>query len=133
MQDASDIFRARWSPQLHQEAQALRNALPALVGALASEAGIIAAWMAQRLTDALRAIETILPDQDFTAAIWKSPASPRSKCRKRPPDTKRRSSNRLFVVLHQHFERHVQPLAAVQEGQFNQRRRRRHMRADIPQ
>jgi glycosyltransferase involved in cell wall biosynthesis len=68
MQDASDIFRARWSPLLHQEAQAFRNALPALVGAMASETGIIAAWMAQRLTEALRAIETILPGQDFAEA-----------------------------------------------------------------
>jgi hypothetical protein len=68
MADAVDIFRARWLPLLEQEARAFRAVLPALVGALAGETGLVAGWMARHLTDALRAIETILPEEDFSAA-----------------------------------------------------------------
>lgn len=68
MADAVGIFRARWLPLLEQEARALSAALPALVGAMASESGLVAGGMAGHLTGALRAVETLLPEQDFSAA-----------------------------------------------------------------
>jgi hypothetical protein len=69
MRDAGHIFRARWPSLLVQEATAFRRALPALVGAIAREGGMIAGWMAGRLREAVQAIEAVLPEQDFSAAL----------------------------------------------------------------
>jgi hypothetical protein len=66
MARAQAIFRARWSALLHQEAASFRLALPRLITEMAASDGVAAGWMARQLTDAIRAVETILPEQDFT-------------------------------------------------------------------
>lgn len=68
MADAVEIFRARWHPALAREAASLRAHLPGLMNALAGADPLSAAWLARHLADALRAIETILPEEDFTLA-----------------------------------------------------------------
>lgn len=60
------IFRDRWGPLLRREAVEFRAALPRLIGAMGCERGAVAVWMAQQLTDSVRAVETILPELDFT-------------------------------------------------------------------
>ncbi len=66
MADAIAIFRARWLPALQREAAALRAYLPSLIAGLASADPLPTAWLAAHLTEAIRAVETILPEEDFT-------------------------------------------------------------------
>ncbi|MBN8891106.1 MAG: glycosyltransferase family 2 protein [Rhodospirillales bacterium] len=68
MRLAGAVFRARWLPALRQEAAALRAQLPALTARLATLDPTLAHWLARGLADAVRGVETILPDEDFTAA-----------------------------------------------------------------
>jgi hypothetical protein len=68
MADAVEIFRARWLPAMQREAASLRAHLPGLIGALSGADTLSAAWLAHHLTDAIRAVETILPEDDFTMA-----------------------------------------------------------------
>lgn len=65
---AAETFRARWLPALRQEAATLRTQLPALTDRLATLDPTLAHWFARNLAEAVRAVETILPDEDFTAA-----------------------------------------------------------------
>jgi hypothetical protein len=60
------IFAGRWLPALRREAAQLRHAMPGLLGPLADADPTTTQWLAQKLTDAVRAVETILPDEDFT-------------------------------------------------------------------
>lgn len=60
MEDTPPIFRERWLPRLRQEVATFRRALPELI------AGAAAPWQARALLDAIFAITTILPDEDFT-------------------------------------------------------------------
>ena len=68
MQDAGAIFRRRWGAQMLHEARRFRADLPERIGVLAAASGLAAQWIALQLTQAVRAIETILPEQDFTEA-----------------------------------------------------------------
>jgi hypothetical protein len=68
MRVAGAVFRARWLPALRREAASLRAQLPALTGTLASLDPTLAHWLAHALAETVRAVETILPDEDFTAA-----------------------------------------------------------------
>ncbi len=61
------IFQARWGAALQQEANAFRRALRGLIDAMAGTDRVTASWMARQLSDAVRAVETILPGQDFVA------------------------------------------------------------------
>ena len=65
---AVQVFRARWLGLMQREAAALRAQLPTLMAALAEQDGAAAGWMARQLTDALMAVETMLPEEDFTLA-----------------------------------------------------------------
>jgi len=69
MQSAIDIFRARWLPALQREAAALRAHLPGLIAAVANADGLAGPWLARTVSDAIRAVETILPEEDFTMAL----------------------------------------------------------------
>jgi hypothetical protein len=68
MQHAADIFRARWLGGMRHEASRLRADLPGLLAMLAGAEPVLVQWRARTLCDAIRAVETILPDEDFTAA-----------------------------------------------------------------
>jgi glycosyltransferase involved in cell wall biosynthesis len=68
MELAVQVFRARWLPLMRREAASFRSLLPGLMAALAQQDAVVAGWMARQLTDALIAIETILPEEDFTVA-----------------------------------------------------------------
>lgn len=68
MRGAGEVFRARWLPALRQEAATLRAHLPALTARLPTLDPTLAHWLARALAEAVRAVETILPDEDFTAA-----------------------------------------------------------------
>jgi hypothetical protein len=73
MGDAVRIFRGRWLALLEREAAGLRAALPQLIAAAAGETGVLAGWMARHIADAIGAVETLLPEQDFGA--FRMPAS----------------------------------------------------------
>ncbi len=60
------IFRARWLAHLRHEAAVLRAELPGLLARMAREDALTAGWMARGLSDALRAVEAILPEEDFS-------------------------------------------------------------------
>ena len=66
MRGAAAIFRARWLAGMRQEAARLRAELPDLLGRLAEAESLPGQWIARGLADAVRAVETILPDEDFT-------------------------------------------------------------------
>jgi hypothetical protein len=68
MELAVQVFRARWLPLLRREAASFRSELPALMAMLANQDGVAAPWMARQLGAALIAIETILPEEDFSLA-----------------------------------------------------------------
>jgi glycosyltransferase involved in cell wall biosynthesis len=68
MADAADIFRRRWPAGLRQEAATLRADLPELLAGLSHPDPMLARWRARTLGDAIRGVEAILPDEDFTAA-----------------------------------------------------------------
>jgi hypothetical protein len=68
MELAVQVFRARWLPLLRREAASFRAELPALLATLAQQDGVAAAWMARHLGEALNAIGSILPEEDFTLA-----------------------------------------------------------------
>jgi glycosyltransferase involved in cell wall biosynthesis len=63
---AVEVFRARWLPLMCHEAAAFRAELPGLIGGLGQQERVTAFWMAQQLTAALTAIETMLPEEDLT-------------------------------------------------------------------
>jgi hypothetical protein len=60
------VFRARWLPLMLHEAAEFRAALPALMGGTGQQDRVTAVWAAQQLGAALTAIETMLPEEDFT-------------------------------------------------------------------
>ena len=68
MELAVQVFRARWLPLLLREAAVFRTQLPGLMATLAQQDRVVAGWMARHLTETLIAIETILPEEDFTIA-----------------------------------------------------------------
>lgn len=68
MTEAVRIFRARWLPLMRMEAAQFRAALPGFIEAFAGEEAVVAGWMAGHLSQALRAIEAVLPEEDFTLA-----------------------------------------------------------------
>lgn len=68
MRAAVAVFRARWLPALRREAEALRALLPALTARLAALDPVLAQWLARNLAEAVRAVETLLPEEDFTDA-----------------------------------------------------------------
>jgi len=61
-------FRARWLGLMQREAAAFRAELPNLIAAIGQQDGVLANWTALQLTAALTAIETVLPEEDFTLA-----------------------------------------------------------------
>ena len=63
-----NIFRARWLPALQREAASLRAHLPGLIAAVANADGLAGSWLARNVSDAIRGVETILPEEDFTLA-----------------------------------------------------------------
>ena len=65
MEDVPAIFRHRWLPLLRQEAARFRAALPALTARADAERGVAALWARRQLTDAMAAIEMILPEEHF--------------------------------------------------------------------
>lgn len=68
MQNAVQIFNARWPEGLQRESASLRSYLPGLIRALGGASRLEAQWMAQQLTEVTRAVETILLDEDLTLA-----------------------------------------------------------------
>ena len=66
MAAAVEVFRARWLPLMRQEAAAFRAEIPGLITRLGEQERVTALWMAQQLTSALTAIETMLPEEDLT-------------------------------------------------------------------
>ena len=68
MQMAPAIFRARWLPHMRHEATGLRAALPALMAPLRSADPTTSMWIARNLSQVVRGVETVLPDEDFTLA-----------------------------------------------------------------
>lgn len=69
MQTAIDVFRRRWLPALQREAAALRAHLPGLIAAIAHADGLAGPWLARNVSDAIRGVETLLPEEDFTMAL----------------------------------------------------------------
>jgi glycosyltransferase involved in cell wall biosynthesis len=65
---AVQVFRGRWLSLMRREAALFRTGLPALLAALERQDGVVAGMMARHLTEALTAIETMLPEEDFTLA-----------------------------------------------------------------
>jgi hypothetical protein len=63
---AVEVFRSRWLPLMRYEAATFRAELPSLIGLLDKQTGVCAGWMAQQLTAALTAVETMVPEEDFT-------------------------------------------------------------------
>jgi hypothetical protein len=63
---AVEMFRARWLPLMCHEAAAFRAEIPALIDRLGQQERVTAFWMAQQLTAALTAIDTMLPEEDLT-------------------------------------------------------------------
>jgi hypothetical protein len=63
---AVQVFRDRWLPLMRGEAAALRAELPMLLVMLGRQDDGVARWMAQHLTAELTAVETMLPELDFT-------------------------------------------------------------------
>jgi hypothetical protein len=68
MAAAVGIFRARWLPAMRHEAAALRARLPGLIASIATTERVATAWLARQISDAIRTVETILPEEDFTMA-----------------------------------------------------------------
>ena len=68
MTDAREIFRARWLAWLIREAEALQQAVPALLSELRHASPLEASWMTRSLTEALHAAATIVPEVSVTAA-----------------------------------------------------------------
>jgi glycosyltransferase involved in cell wall biosynthesis len=66
MAETPAIFRARWLPLLRREAASFRALLTDLLADFEDPAAT--PWQAQQLTDAIYAIATILPDEDFSDA-----------------------------------------------------------------
>lgn len=64
-----EIFRARWLPLMRREAASLRAALPALLEAVASAPPVEASWLARTVSDALHAVQAILPEENFALAM----------------------------------------------------------------
>src|SRR5580658_9086603 len=68
MADAREIFRARWLAWLICEAEALQQAMPALLSKLRHASPLEANWMTRSLTEALHSAATIVPEVSCTAA-----------------------------------------------------------------
>jgi hypothetical protein len=68
MTDAREIFRARWLAWLIHEAEALQQAMPALLAELRHASPLEASWMQRSLTEALHGAATIVPEVPATAA-----------------------------------------------------------------
>jgi hypothetical protein len=67
MDDVGPIFRQRWMPMMRQEAARFRADFPELVDHLARARGATIHWVARQLAEALAALETLLPDLDWSA------------------------------------------------------------------
>jgi glycosyltransferase involved in cell wall biosynthesis len=68
MELAVQVFRARWLPLMRREAASFRSELPTFMTTLGRQDDVVGNWMARHLTEALIAIETILPEEDFALA-----------------------------------------------------------------
>jgi hypothetical protein len=68
MADAREIFPARWLAWLICEAEALQQAMPALLSKLRHASPLEANWMTRSLTEALHSAATIVPEVSCTAA-----------------------------------------------------------------
>ncbi len=67
MDDVPAIFRARWLPMMRQEAARFRTHLPMLLDRARGTPGAASLWAARQVGEALLALQTILPDEDFTS------------------------------------------------------------------
>jgi hypothetical protein len=64
-----EVFRDRWLPAMYHEVAMLRDALPALLGAIATAVPIEAAWLARSVADTLLGVQLIVPEEDFSLAL----------------------------------------------------------------
>ncbi|HUZ66000.1 MAG TPA: glycosyltransferase [Acetobacteraceae bacterium] len=62
MQAVPGIFRARWLSLLRREAAVLERAVADILPGLATEDGLTSRWIATQLSDAVRAVEAIVPE-----------------------------------------------------------------------
>ncbi len=65
MADVPPIFRARWLPMMRQEAARFRSGLPALMDRITDEGDVAVLWAGRQMTDALTALQALLPEEDF--------------------------------------------------------------------
>lgn len=76
MVSAPVIFRERWMPRMVAEARALRQVLPSLIATIRSLRPELVPWAASELGQTVRAVRSILPDQDFRLEfqeLWEMP------------------------------------------------------------
>ena len=67
MADVPPIFRARWLPMMRQEAARFRADLPELMDRITAEDDVASLWAGRQMAEALSAVQTILPEDDFAA------------------------------------------------------------------
>lgn len=81
MHAVPEIFRGRWLPWMQREAASFRAALPRLLQALACAHPTEAAWQARALSDALLAIQSIVPEAEPSLAMLELSAIAGEACR----------------------------------------------------
>lgn len=80
MTSAPAIFRERWMPRMAAEARALREVLPFLIAAIRRLRPELTSWAAFELEQTIRAVRTILPEQDFRLELGELRELPRREC-----------------------------------------------------
>ncbi len=75
MTDTREIFRARWLALLIREAEALQQAMPALLAELRHASPLEASWMQRSLTEALHGAATIVPEVRVAIIVPEVPAT----------------------------------------------------------
>jgi glycosyltransferase involved in cell wall biosynthesis len=75
MSDAREIFRARWLAWLIREAEALQQAMPALLAELRHASPLEASWMQRSLAEALHGAAIIVPEVRVAAIVPEVPAT----------------------------------------------------------
>ena len=68
-QATTEVFRARWLPAMRREAAVLRGVIPTVLQAAAMGSSHGRTWMLRNWTDLLQAVQFLLPEEDFAAAI----------------------------------------------------------------